>query len=306
MKKLTLSGSERAAAYIHSHARPLDRSLFAYHFESGSADNVETELARFQNEDGGFGHGLEPDFRLALSSPMATTVGFQVLREISRPSSNNVVRKGIAYLLATYDPAKRGWPSAPKEINDEPHARWWHYMDDQGDDIAPTGWGNPSAEIVGCLREHTSLVSADFLEEVTDLVLSNISSLSNEIDIHVTLCYLRMADTLPEDSRNLVIEKLNQSVSLSIAGNPDWPGHEPALFWYAPTPDSPLAEVLFATMANRLDEEIERQGEDGSWDPTWHWGQYEEAWQHARLEWKGYLTLYTMLALRAYGRIEGL
>ena len=237
---------------------------------------------------------------------MATTVGFQVLNEIGSPSSNNVVRKGIAYLLATYDPAKQGWPSAPKEINDEPHARWWHYRDDRGDAINPSSWGNPSAEIVGYLREHASLVPADFLAEVTDLALSNIRSLSNEIDIHVMLCYLRMAHTLPEDSRNLVIEKLERSASLGISENPDWPGHEPALFWYAPTPDSPLAEVLSTPMINRLDKEIERQGEDGSWVPTWHWGQYEEAWQHAKIEWKGHLTLYTMLALQAHGRIDSL
>ena len=59
-------------------------------------------------------------------------------------------------------------------------------------------------------------------------------------------------------------------------------------------------------MARRLDMEIERQSDDGSWEPTWAWGQYEDAWQVARREWQGHLTLQTLLGLRAYGRIDGI
>ena len=73
MNRLSRADFDRAKRFISAHARPLDRSLFVYHFQSGPADDVMAELVRFQNEDGGFGRGLEPDFRLGASSALATT-----------------------------------------------------------------------------------------------------------------------------------------------------------------------------------------------------------------------------------------
>ena len=72
MAMLTRGGFEKARAFIRSQARPIDQGLFAFHFESGSSLEVLRDLEKFQNADGGFGHGLEPDIRLSKSSPMAT------------------------------------------------------------------------------------------------------------------------------------------------------------------------------------------------------------------------------------------
>ena len=60
MKTLTKPEFEQAANYLRTQARPLERALFAYHFEGGPIDTVYAELAKFQNADGGF-FGLEPD-----------------------------------------------------------------------------------------------------------------------------------------------------------------------------------------------------------------------------------------------------
>jgi hypothetical protein len=307
VNRLTRADFDRAKGFIRAHARPLDRSLFVYHFQSGSVDQVIAELVRFQNADGGFGHGLEPDFRLGASSALATTVAFQVLRELGVPSEDPTVGSGIAYFLASFDTVKRKWPSTPKELNDEPHAPWWHHDGDRGNAIDRSGWGNPSAEVVACLREHASLVPSEFLAELTDLAVDDIRSLPDEIDVHAMLCYLRLMDTLPGDSAGPLREKLETSARLGIAGDADgWPGASSSLFPFAPTPESPLADVLSASMARRLDTEIERQSDDGSWEPTWAWGQYEDAWQVARRDWQGHLTLQTLVGLRAYGRIEGI
>jgi hypothetical protein len=75
--QLTREQFDRVKAYVMREARPLDRQLFRYYFEGGDSDKVARELAAFQNEDGGFGHSLEPDFRLIASSSLATTVGMQ-------------------------------------------------------------------------------------------------------------------------------------------------------------------------------------------------------------------------------------
>lgn len=49
---------EAAEMFMREHARPLERELFCLDIGRGSAEDVLRELAAFQNDDGGYGHGL--------------------------------------------------------------------------------------------------------------------------------------------------------------------------------------------------------------------------------------------------------
>ena len=43
----------------------------------------------------------------------------------------------------------------------------------------------------------------------------------------------------------------------------------------------------------------------GAWSPSWTWfGQHDDTWPQAEREWKGVLTIKTLLQLRSFGRIE--
>jgi hypothetical protein len=65
---------DRAAAetFIWDTARLLDRHRYALQFADGPAEPVLAALAGYQNPDGGFGHGLEPDLRCPSSQPGPT------------------------------------------------------------------------------------------------------------------------------------------------------------------------------------------------------------------------------------------
>lgn len=52
---------EKTRMFVYRNSRPLDIARWQYHFEDGSKEAVLTALAPYQNEDGGFGHALEPD-----------------------------------------------------------------------------------------------------------------------------------------------------------------------------------------------------------------------------------------------------
>ena len=109
MKRLTPAAFQSAKNFIMDQGRTLDQKRFEFHFEAGSVNAILAALASYQNDDGGFGNSLEPDIRTSASSAIATTVGFQVLREIRAPVDHALVRKGIEYFVATYDESQQVW-----------------------------------------------------------------------------------------------------------------------------------------------------------------------------------------------------
>ena len=58
----TARGRTMAANNLRHEARPLERALFAHAFEGGGRTAVLAALVPYQNDDGGFGHALEPDW----------------------------------------------------------------------------------------------------------------------------------------------------------------------------------------------------------------------------------------------------
>lgn len=77
----------QARRFLLESPRPLEAALFRYRFEEGDAAAVYSELARFQNPDGGFGNALEPDIHAQASSVVATTTALQLLRMVHTPPS---------------------------------------------------------------------------------------------------------------------------------------------------------------------------------------------------------------------------
>lgn len=296
---------EKARAWVKAHARTLDRRLFEYYFEGGPAQAVVRELARYQNPDGGFGGSLEPDFRLEESSPMATTIAFQYLREVGASSDNPLVQDGIRYFINTYNQERKGWQGVPPEVNDVPHAPWW-----QVDANAPVdatalekAWPNPSAEIVGYLNAHADLVPPEFLQQVNEQALANLKNQPQEMEPHDLLCFIQMSQTLPEplkaEALQQIRDRARKSVPLSAEGYPP-------PYWFATSPSAPLAELIKEEAEQSLLYQLRQQAEEGCWKPNWAWGQYEDAWTKAEQEWKGHLTVKLLHTLQQYGKIEGI
>ena len=83
-------------------ARPIDLARWSYLQGRAGKREVMDALAAFQNPDGGFGHGLEPDFWNPHSSPIQAWRATLVLREIDcYDPGEPVVRALTDYLLCT-------------------------------------------------------------------------------------------------------------------------------------------------------------------------------------------------------------
>ena len=301
--KLSSDGYDRARRFILNRARPLERALLAHGLEGAPPQPVLEALAPFRNEDGGFGHALEPDVRLPGSSVIATTIGLQVLREVEAPADHPFVQGAISYLLETYDKGLGGWRNVGPAVDEFPHAPWWSWSE-----TPDAHWKtNPRAEILGHLYHYATGVSADFLDELTRKTVADIETLlSTEIGADALLCCARLAETAEFPRRAIVARRVCEIGRAMVNRNPEeWGAYVPKPLKLAPLPDSTLARDLASDVTLNLDYEIEHQEPDGSWSPYWSWGDtYPDAWEEAKREWAGDITLRNLKSLRAFGRIQ--
>lgn len=294
---------ERASAFVRTSARPLDQARFAYML-GGPDEAVHAELARFQNEDGGFGHGMEPDLQAPTSTVLATTVGLQILREVEAPAEHPLVSNAMRYLMATYDARAERWPLIDAAASEAPHAPWWTY-DENLENAFGQFMANPRAEILGYLYDYPEHVPEDIRRRLTDAVSAHLKAAPDEMEMHDLLCYVRLVETrtLPEYVRAALLPKLHSVVDRIVPRDPTvWEGYGLTPLAVVSSPASPFAARLADAIPANLDWLIAHQGADGSWGPAWTWGDmYPGAWPAAERDWKGVLTVNTVRQLQAFG-----
>lgn len=297
--RLTTAARQRAVDFIEANGTNLLRELYAFHFTGGSKSNVVAALGHYQNADGGFGHGLEADLRTRNSSVIATTVGLQILSETGAWDAP-LVAPALRFLSERY--SDRNWQLITEDCNDAPFAPWWKYAS-PADTSAFTP--NPSVEVLSYLITWCAMGKSTRFA-LLDRAIDHIAS--NELEMHDLLCYLRLYDNpkLPENyRRELLPHLLSQAFALVKVERHDWEEYGLTPLSVVFSPDSPLADFFGPAIDENLDYLIERQGADGSWSPTWSWGNtFPEAWKEAEREIKVQLTLRHLQQLQQFGRLD--
>ncbi|PNS39559.1 hypothetical protein [Mesotoga sp. B105.6.4] len=294
----------RAQYFILESGRELERRLFAYHFMDGPANDVVEEIAGYQNLDGGFGNGIEPDFRLPASSPMATSIALQYLRDFDEvPLAKGIISKSIEYLDNTYVPERKGWFAVPKAVNDHPHAPWWEYDEEKGMCAIDANWGNPTAELIGYLHRYREYTSLD-----TDmLILKAIEYLQSKDEFgsfHEVFCFVRLYRQLEEETAAKLMPKLSEAVcSLVSKDEEEWRTEYVAKpLDFVSSPDE-----FFCIDQNLIEENIEYYIREfqthGKVKPTWSKSFYDGEMAKSWDEWVAIITLRALTVLKSFGRI---
>jgi hypothetical protein len=102
-----------ATAFIAANARILDWRRFQRLFQDGPAAPVRDAVAAYRNDDGGFGHALEPDGRAPGSQPAATEMALRIMNETDA-WDEDLVRGACDWLAARAPPraARPSWSRA--------------------------------------------------------------------------------------------------------------------------------------------------------------------------------------------------
>ncbi|KAF0819906.1 MULTISPECIES: hypothetical protein [unclassified Cytobacillus] len=304
---------EKTSRWIKRNARPLESALWSYHFEDRNDERVIECIEAFQNEDGGFGHGIEPDFWSPHSSPMASWAAGQILLDIEAKPELNVVQKLVNYLESSYMHEKYMWPSVMPSNNDYPHAPWWHWTENVQDN-----WSyNPSAELAGFLL-HWSAPGSSAAEIGWKTVKSAIDYLmkADEMDRHQINNFQQLVKLMPGqetefDSRihyslKETAEKVN-ALAYQAAGKSKavWSeGYVATPLDFAEQPEDFLSMEFGTYINDNLDFYIEQLSNEGTWDINWSWGQFENEFPVARNHWKGILAVKRYKILHSFGRLD--
>lgn len=293
--------------------RPLERARYQYHMISPDPEQVLAVLDTYQNPDGGFGHGIEPDFWLPESSPMATSVGLQYLLELDQDERVlERIDKALAYLAQTYDVRRMGWQAVPAKVNDHPHAPWWHYTSG----INPH-WGNPSMELFGyLLMWHADHGEQSFKDQLDHAERNLLSKAETDLEVHEIYCYLRTYPHLSERRQTRLQAALTRAIKHLLVADPEkWSAYVPKPLDFVAHPRDEHFGISQELLARQLEDTTLKLLAHKTLEPGWTWApwpglepshtwpQWERDWPVAKAQWQGVLTLKALIQLKDFGWI---
>lgn len=303
--QLTSKNFNKVSNFIKNNARDLDKYLYVFYFESGSADKVLAELSNYQNSDGGFGHGLEPDFTTKTSSAIATTLAVQYFESLGTTQTNKSLQKAMDYFVNNFSKDYQKWRPVPDDVNNSPHAPWWHIDEISGMCAIDQNWDNPTVEILGYLNRYPNLFPVLKLQELTQRAVERLNSGEN-IPEHSLYCYQRFYLNLDKQLRGQVETSLFERIKATVNTNvDDWKNkYVPKPLSFVDGPKSPFYNLLSDSVDKNLDFLIMTIKHDEVWFPTWSWGQYEKEWDKAKIEWAGKMAVENLVILNKFSRLE--
>lgn len=306
MKKLSKSNFRKVASYIKRNGRELDQRLFSFYFEKGTKEDVIKALKKYQNNDGGFGHGIEPDFRSPSSSSIDTTMAIEYMEKIGIFKDDEILIKAIDYLIKNFDQLLKKWRAVPADVNQYPHAPWWHINDKTGFCVIDSGWENPTVEILGYLHQYPNNFPSIKLDELTQKAIKLLLGYQNKMESeHSLYCYLIFYIHIPEKYRTKIKSKLCELIKGTVNTNVnDWiDKYVPMPLQFVDDPKSPFYSLIADSLDDNLDFLIKMVEENEAWFPTWNWGQYPKDWEKAKIEWTGKNAVNNLIILKRFGRI---
>ena len=278
--------------FIRRNARPLDYIRWKVHFEGGAKEEILTLLAAYQNDDGGLGHGLEPDFLNPFSTPMATCHGILLLKELGIEDKNHPVLENILRYLASGAGKRDGrWLFSVKENENYPHAPWWGAEEEDG----TFSRFNPTAPLLRFILDH-----GEYETDLYYLALNTLEALKKDFmegdsfSMHDLIALEALRPYLDE-------ERLNELLEENIEKNPEnfkdyvlRPTH------IIKSTDHPLYRKMRGLLEKDLEFLEGSLREEGYWDINWAWGAYEESFYVSRNFWRSDLSIHNLLLLKSF------
>ena len=315
MKNITIEELKLYEKYIYNRARDIEIAKYNYHFADGEREDVAMALSIYQNRDGGFGHGLEPDSLNPYSSPLQTSEALKILKHVGYDDSNlddmgeYIVNRALHYIY--YYCVKDGKvnPNVPSN-NDFPHASWWEYNENFFD----TWRYNPTAVLVA-LTLHFAKENDKYYKKAYELVPTIIESFMSDtkenVDKHYLINLVELYDVIT--TKNIFVE-YHESLKENLNKRIDDLMTTDESKWNDYSSNLPLELIQLDTFLNseerkelvekHLDYMLDSRNSNGLFEVTWNWGNDYEEFELQKIKWAGLLLVNNLIFLKKYNRIN--
>jgi hypothetical protein len=282
-----------ATIFIHSAARLLDRHRFEHVLEGADRAPVLRTLRAYRNDDGGFGHAIEPDMRAPVSQPVGVHTAIEIVHEIGA-DDDPMVQPACDWLASvTHDDG--GIPFCLPSATAYPRAPWWQPAD--ASSLIQTAANAAALHAVGAHHPWLDAASELCWQRIDALVVS-----AADPGVGYELIYgIAFLDAVPDAARaEAVLDALAPDLRASgVVAEPGTDGDVHTPLDFSPWPGA-RSRRLFdaATIERDLDALAAAQRDDGGWTvgfPAWN--------PVAAHEWRGVATVRALRVLRAHDRV---
>jgi hypothetical protein len=275
---------------IKEKGRLIDYYALENLFEYKQTDLLE-ELKKYQNPDGGFGHGLEPDTMLPSSSVVCTDEAIHYLNELEdTKSKERIISDIVSYYESTYNQKKEAWELVPKDVDNYPHAVWWDYSG-----VDEFTYGNPNPQIIGFLYSNRDLLKSIDIEYQVNKVVNYIKTdFLKESKKHNLLSCLIFYTYMPQNIQEEIYDILQEAVDNELYLD-NWENY--SLQPYEILLIDPLFLEKHQDLLKKNIEYCFDKLSHGLIQPNWQWYQYEEDFNNIKNHWAGRLTFHVIKAI---------
>ncbi|MBA2470258.1 MAG: hypothetical protein H0V37_12710 [Chloroflexia bacterium] len=253
----------RGRGFVLEAGFPLGAAMIDHAWSGGAADAAIRQLAGYQNDDGGFGRGLEVDIESPVSNPFAARLAMAILLGLDDRPSTDLRLNLQRWLIANQD-----------EDGD------WHFSDEtKSAQLAPwfAGWTFPSLNPACCLAGY-----ANRLGIATPAMLDRVARLFDEKssldearsgEFYALLPYVEYIAGVDWPGRAAFVEATVEGISAADrTGKYADAGH----FWEHVLGGGPdiAGRISTDVLSKQADALLGEQLPDGGW-PT----PYNDAWR---------------------------
>lgn len=302
MRTLTNSQFRKLDDWMQQHARPYDRAKWNFLFHNGSKNAIVEEMLKYQNADGGMGHGFESDIRSPLSAAIPTAEAIFQTYEYGLDCTAPWFGKLLSYFENTISDIPAYWEACPKEAMNDPHAPWWNYSP------CTTFTPNPCAAVASAFicygTERQKNIGLKIAKDCFNLFLSH-----DFCGDHDTLNMIALVEQLKAIRSPLITEEIIIAAKRRISENICFDENKWEEYYFQPldfisSPESIWYDTASQEIEKNIEYWIDHLNEQGVWTPNFSWGQDSDVSRQATKNWTGYITVKRAKILRNFNRIE--
>lgn len=265
--------------YIKENGRLLDYYLILNLISKKRYEKeILIELTKFQNKDGGFGHGLEPDNQMKESSSLATNVAIDVLESIEDNAKESVIKDIVRFYENTFIESKMRWDFITEDVKKYPHAVWWNY-----DDLDSFGYLNPNAEITGFIIQNKQYINKldidNLYNHVRDIITKDYSDEKSEHTLYSVIKFYDRSKIKDKDIEFIIYNKMNKIININ---KDEWDKYVPQPINIIKDKFHTLYKEYEKSVLENLNYLTKQYNKDFIWFPKWQWYQYDEVFEKLR------------------------